>query len=456
MNRRVLLLSALLASGAVVGVACVGSLGTPAQSDADAGESRDGGGTTESSLPPPEASVGDGGADGSAVPHFVDGWSRAAWASSQCEVYVAPEPASAAVPPLTWRPCSSGRAGCQELALDWASSKYAAVYSLSGGKTATGRARLFFARTYSPYQIEYVEWTEESGVVAAWRDNGAAGCLMIPPASTPDGVVALTAALLGANERVQEYRQVVGTSAQLLTKTQADYVFSNADIGGSDALVMSQSSANGNVVTMEFGQSNNMAVRDRSRGTVDAMGHAYVHTGQSIVNSSVFFAGTSSVQVWNAGGGGATALVARASAVAHDVASDGQSIVWIESSNPDGQGRYQTAALFSSPFASTVAGIASSHVLDVKCTSLYCATTLSDGFVTARGAGSESIVVRLSNGAVSVLAPLITSSVSEVWDSPGFVINGDVWQSWANLLRVSGKNQGIQRISVGALPDAGP
>src|SRR6185437_3738526 len=89
--------------------------------------------------------------------------------------------ALAAVPQLQWTPCSSGQAGCLELAKSWSASTTAQTYGWSVGRSPTGATRAALLRTYlvasNVYQEEYLIWDSDQGVVAAWRHQGDGSCL---------------------------------------------------------------------------------------------------------------------------------------------------------------------------------------------------------------------------------------------------------------------------------------
>jgi len=392
------------------------------------------------------------------IPGWTDGWSQVAWAPT-CPIFEPRTPeALARVPPLRWIPCVSGRTGCQQLVTDWASRKYGYVYEVTGSHAASGAARLVFSRDYAAWYRELVVWDEDRGIVAAWRQQGPQ-CLLIPADITGTQLV-VTLAERSAPDRVIGYRQLVGDPSTLIGREHATYAWQEAPT----ISLMSVSLASADVVTMYFGEPNVMNIRIRATGMIEPLWAdgkpAVVYPWHHVAGRSVFFSSGDVIRAFSLDDGlGLRDLIRKTGVAAHDVATDGTTLAWIESAgtNPT-TGFFASADLYASPIAVRPEALAPRRLTSLQCANDVCGVRVSDGhvvvfdFVPRTEVGERDVIVRLSDGARWDVAPVPPrDGYFEAWMVQGFVLNGELWQPWRGV--TTNGQTGIQRIALRALSD---
>lgn len=259
----------------------------------------------------------------------------------------------------------------------------------------------------------------------------------------------LTVAMRAA-PNITDYLQIVGSPEALSSKTVPDYEFLPAATGISGAVLMSQVLATPSSIAMRFEEIDQMAIRARSTNKIDqphdggltSVGE--VDPGLSTAANSVFFTDTTTgVRSWTSGTG--ALLVSNAGGmIAHDISTDGISLVWVQSQDKNASGAYQTAGLYRSTFATDAAGLAPKLLIPISCSSSICETSLRDQVATVAldppDVSSTSFKVRrLSDGATWTL-----TSNGEPWEL-GRVANGEIW------IPVIRSRSTIERVDMAAL-----
>ena len=290
----------------------------------------------EGSSGPPDAAVQPDGP----LATFTAGWVRVPWASS-CPTYEpGPDAGLGGISPLDWVACSTGRPGCMELSVDWGVPQLENAWLFSVEDAPGGGARLALGRDYwasaSGYQSESLILDMDGGPVFAMRHDGDYGCHELWLGDFSSGQTAATLALI-ADASVTQYRQVLGMPEALAGKLAPDYAFCNSDVGMGvcpSVNVMSASTGNSAIVAMYYGQTNNLSLRDRTSGQVDPLvtdaGNRPVYGSPSIVGNAAFYTDWKSIYVWQPGAGEALLVPGSDTTWEHDVATDGNDLVWIE------------------------------------------------------------------------------------------------------------------------------
>lgn len=394
---------------------------------------------------PSDASTGPDTSGG--LSDFTTGWERVAWAPN-CPLF---QPKDLSVVPVpNWVACSSGRSGCTEMARDWSTRPDATapvVYERSSSPTST---EILLYREYSTYQYEYVVWDTSHGVEAAWRSNGDGTQCIEVLGDIAAGTVSLTEAEYLGSKSVQTYAQVYGSAAETMAKASPDYTFTPADIGFSSSLQMSVASASPSVATLFFGQLDLMGIRDRVANSVDPLDagagtRVEVNPYYSVVGDDVFFSSTGGIYAWSRGQGLQLLVPSTGSAYEHDVASDGTTLIWIESTNPTSSG-FANASLFASPAATTAAGLSPHKIIDINCTARLCESTIGGGYATVglnplSGTTHQFLLVRLSDNAYWTLA----NGSTDLW-GVGKVVNSELW-----IPALVGGYDTVERVDISSL-----
>jgi len=401
---------------------------------------------------------------------FTQGWVRVPWAP-KCPLYQPGSPSVlASVSALRWQPCSTGRLGCQELAIDWGTPAAAQALALSATNSPGGGARIAvqqdFSTSGSQYQSQYAIWDSDKGFVAAWRHDGDMSCLEVPLGDVSLGETAVTLAVFpnqSVPTTVSQYLQVVGPAESLTSRLHPDFTFCN-DLGFGpcpSSLLMAAVQANDSIVAMYFDQINAMAVRNRGTGADNSLrasdgGARTVWGDRSLVGGSVFYSDGSVVYVWSASAGERVLVAPTTAMYEHDVATDGTWLAWVESSNPDANGQFQNSTLFVSPYAGTAAQVTRRVLLNGVCPTRWCDVRVGNGFALVKvwkssqpswnSPGNGMRIIRIADGASWLLAP---TGPHELW-STGYAIAGQIWVP-SNLPASNGQVQTLQQISIDSL-----
>jgi hypothetical protein len=388
---------------------------------------------------------------------FTDGWAEVPWATG-CNLYQPDSPTDwAAVSPLHWKACSSGRPGCQEINLDWADAQFADVETMSVNTTAAGTT-VALTRMYGPYQREYLVWdVSSSAPVAAWRHNGPWNCVEVQEGDLSSGAYSLSEAVFSDTNNVSEYRTIVGQPAALLSKLRPDVVSTPAAIGVSTLDFASREEASNNLDVTEFAATNHLMIRDTSGGSNTLLGAndggGVIQSPAYVVGSTVFYNRVSEIDVWTALGR-ERPLVQKPNVDAHDFSTDGTTMAWIESTTAvSASGFYANGTLFVSPYATAGGDVHATSLGDPGCRFYACGSRVSGGYFVTQSWNDPSalthdlVVVRTSDGGNWRLNAINTTAILEQFGLPGFVSNGELWQS----LSVNRTTSTVMRIQIAAL-----
>jgi hypothetical protein len=401
---------------------------------------------------------------------FTQDWVRVPWAP-QCALYQPTSPSVlAGVQPLHWKACSTGRSGCQELAIDWGTPAAAQALTLSATGSPGGGARIALQQDFSTsgtqYQSQYAIWDSDKGFVTAWRHDGDMSCLEVPLGDVSLGQTAVTLATFpnqSVPTTVSQYIQIVGPAESLTSRQHPDYTFCS-DLGfGScpSSLLMAAVQANDSVVAMYFDQINALSIRNRATGGANSLratdgGARMVWGDRSVVGGSVFYSDGSSVYVWSASAGERVLVAPAPTTYEHDVATDGMWLAWVESSNPDASGQFQNSQLVVSPYTESAAQVSRRVLLDGVCSSRSCDVRVGNGYALVKvwkslqqpwnSPGNGMRIIRIADGASWLLSP---TGPHELW-STGYVIAGQLWVP-SNLPASNGQVQTLQQLSLASL-----
>jgi hypothetical protein len=413
-----------------------------------------------------------GVAEGSPFPNydgpagFSDGWTQAPWAAGCTMLQPGSPSVLSSVPTLTWETCPSGRSGCRDLVRNWGDPNDMLTSDWSVTASPAGVARLSFLRDYAPAYRERLVWDDDQGVVAAWRFPGDASCASLRSGDLSDGLLTLTVAHLTNPTTVSSYVEVVGAPSELLTKQQPDYSFCNQDLGAypcPTTLILSQATGNDKVIGMYFDAVSRLTVRDAVTGKTDPLkmsdGGLRLTTPAFVVTGTdILYSDSMTVYLWRLGIG-ETPLISPPDNfhAEHDVASDGSSLVWVESSGYDGA-QFHSSTLYTIPYPLDSGTVAPRALAAWVCPAAACGVQLENGYVTSPtwAATSEGgspmhaqvLVVRLNDGATWQVVPdqgLVFGST--------FVVNNELWLPYTD---VPHSVTGIQRILLSALGTPGP
>jgi hypothetical protein len=382
-------------------------------------------------------------------PSFTDGWVHVPWAP-QCALYLPADGGLASVEAPQWIPCASGRVGCQEMARTWGDKTSATAPLFYVRPTSEDSTELYIYRDYAPYQSEYFVWDSVSGIEVAWRYNGNGKDCSVRLGDIAAGEVAISEGTLSGTS-VQEYRQIFGSPTEAMAKQNPDYVFAPLSVGFSPSIFMSNSAASSTVSSIYFGQINQLKIRDRVANTIDSLDASAggqpltVSPYPTIVGDDVFFTAPEGIYAWSRGSGSQLLLGSTAAKYEHDLTSDGTSLVWIESSGLGSNG-YASAILYTSPFATSAAGVVPHQVMNVGCSSALCQTSIHQGYVTVgldsiNDSTNQFLLLRLSDAAYWRLA----NGAVDLWGLGTFA-NDEVW-----IPALRGSYYTIERVAVTSL-----
>jgi len=454
--RRPLLLGGVVAAATIVGVLIACSSNSPLP----IGYCDSGSTPCDSTSYDAAGDAGDAAlaTDSSNTAGFTDGWVRVPWQRA-CSLYQPAAPqALANIPEMHWRACPDGIAGCQELALDWPTDLKPAALSIFGFSAATdtdGSALLSFGRSYTETNTESVVWNAANGYIAAWRLTGETSCSQVNT-SISSGQMSVMANDLQFDGGLVSgtYHEVVGAPRDLLAKTSPDYTFAATAFG---AGLMEEASASPQVGKYRFGEGELEVYRDRATGSVDTLrgegGPPPSVQYSQIVGDTVYAVSPPNIVTWKAGVGLRNLIVAPdGNTLEHGFATDGVSMIWVESSNADSSQISHTNIVYESPLTDNPASITPKAILSsvgFVCSAAYCVPHLSGGYLTIQQFDptvifATIIMSRLSDGAFWRMQS--SASLHEAWGE-GYVLNGEWWHEASYY----GANTTIQRFPLAAL-----
>ncbi len=436
-----------------------GSCSDPGAQPADGGP--DSYGKTRRDAGPPEAGPDTGAADAAlsdgTVPGFVDGWVKAPWSDPGCGLYQPADKAMLAqVPPLHWKACSSGRPGCQQLVQDWTPVKGMQLARLDATRSSQGDVLLFFGRDYAPYQREFVLWRQNAGIIGAWRHDGDDPCLESISTLYGDTAVLVQSVRPGvdAGSQVKEYREIIGTADELLAKTSPDSLIPGNSVPTANTLLDSSYPGKAYVAHI-FDSTGAIVIENRATKQLTALKysgqplsiadlHVTVNDDGAVFFDGVFD-GADQAYVWDQTNGVRPFRPnLPQGTVAHDLATDGTAITWIESSN-----NYASNVLYTSPYTPDPASVQPVVGVGEALCGGGCGSRMSDGYLMWGGGGGSSQrgpdveLLRLADGTRRELQP-----VKYEFIMGGSVINDVLWSQWDQ----NGPELGIQQNPVADIP----
>lgn len=392
--------------------------------------------------------VGDTGPD--VDPGFLDGWVPAPWANPPCQVY---QPGSkdvlTQVQPLKWQACSSGRAGCEEIVHDWTTQ--GSINSIGGWwAEVNGAAVMWVERAFSASENEFLLYQDDV-LVWAWRYlyTGITGC--IAGGGGPSGGVPLLEAIVRDSQKnLVRYLQLVEPAGSAMSVTGPTYDFDTADAGFGG--LVAHGVASTAIVAMWSDQSGQVAIRERGPNILHTFygdPTNYSDDFPVVVGDSVFYAsgGAGKVFMYTPKSGMQVLRQSYSDVTVHDVASDGTTVAWTESTGGDGGASFAASTLYVSPYTHGSTALNATPLDTNLCNAYFCSMTMSQGYLMAVGYGGKhtgsSNLYRLADHTRWILSPLNPSDQL----GTGVVIKGKLWVSSQAL----GGLSGIERIDLNAL-----
>jgi hypothetical protein len=151
--------------------------------------------------------------------------------------------------------------------------------------------------------------------------------------------------------------------------------------------------------------------------------------------------------VWTKAQGARRIVTTPQGVLAHSLATDGTTMVWLESSDYQ-NGVYQNVVVKSAPHTSEPSAVIPTTRANIGCGTLICATVVSEGWASWGGPRrnlkqSAIEVMRLSDGARWTLEPAPGEFLT-----PGKALQGKLYYQ-DNI--TTGDKLGVQRLDVTAL-----
>jgi len=418
--------SRLVAAGAismVVPLALVGSCGGEVITDFSNQHASDAGRARDVATYPFDAptSTDDAGPPPIGADNFVKAWMKSPW-TGDCALYQPANDAQlAAVPPFHWNACTSGRAGCLELAPDWPATGYHQLVQPSERVTSSGSIEVMTRREYAVHLHEFVIWDSLLGMEAAWRYDGDETDCLQALGDISSGEDGLTVMMRSGSDQFSEYRQIFGSAPEMRAKTLPDYTLTPTDVADGNPLYTSSASASTVAMDDELGV---IAVRDRSSNQLTILPDRQA-SYDTLVGDSDFFATSTALYAWTESHGVELLRTPTTGAYLHDLSADESTLIWLESTNFDSPSAVTN--LYTSPFASTLATFAPHAVMTIPC-SEFCESKMSDGYAVV---GLDSLTVNVSHQL------LLRLSDGAYWNFDaepgpagiGKFLNGEIWLS---------------------------
>jgi hypothetical protein len=430
-----------LATAGALGAACGACSDGVAPDDGGADAARDVRADRDAAVVPPTDAPPD-----SFVAGFTEGWTRVPWSEPTCGFYQPGSPAVLAqVPPLAWKPCASGRPGCEALQHDW--NKPTSSVGIAASWVAAGHVHLLLQRSYGGYQAEWVLWREDQGIVGAWRQNGNDACLAVSGPAQGEGVVFAQNVRRAPND-VAQYRIGIGDVPALAAPQPTHVIDASALPTANTLLVLTSSSPTW--LAMWLDSTGSILVYERDGGAIhlmkdDAGGYSSPEAA-TIAGDGVFF-NALEPYAWTKAAGARRLVTTVPGVFAHSLATDGTTMVWLESTDYR-NGAYQSVAVKSAPHTTEPSALVPSLRAQTGCGSLICGTIVSEGWASwggpRRSLNQFAIeVLRLSDGARWSLEPASGERLA-----PGKALQGKIYYPHVDL---NTSTNGIQRLDVSAL-----
>ncbi len=394
--------------------------------------------------------------------HFVDGWKLASWAPG-CGLYEPATPAGwASIPPITWVPCLSARPGCQQVQLTKAYAGKSPLSTLHSVSVVAGRVVFGLGRGYAADYDEELLWDSSSGIVGAWRTNGAASSLCAGAIDNlQGGVASFSIPLLkdpSSNvDTVQSWHQIVGSPGSMMGRGNADYTMDGNAIGqqaGLQAALYTPITTSNSLMTFYYPQGNLLFVRDRAAPSsfvrVEQADGGVLRLGEPtwLVGDTVIFDAYTSpatIGAWSTSAKYRTIVTPAPGAQSHSASTDGTWVVWEDSYDADFKGgQYTAATLYVAPFPKGTDPLVPTSLGSVPCTSVYCDVTVSDGYVFAGDGLGNATIVQISDNSRWQFSPMPSAATKDRFGGHGIMWNGELW--------IASELSGIERIQLSALP----
>ncbi len=346
-------------------------------------------------------SAGTGGQAGDAGLAWWDDaatqWKQVSWAPLGCDIQYALDPPAAA-PPLDWKACTGGAAGCEELDPSWPADVTFVHIAATATRTSSGRrmAAVYFGQRSSRWVIRTVLYDEASHTVAAIRSaslqcdvdgawvSGDQTCLMINH--------------VGNNTSSTLFACGAGTApvttAQETASIAADLPFGT--FSGQILAMVTMAPMINKVLDVPAGQFHNLVAPIQGGDTYDP----YAVGSDVLVRAASSPSDHAVAELWKRPDTTLTLIDPPGSRSLADVRSDGQSLVWIEADTPyDAQGNYPHGYLYASPFAETASAVQPKMIRDLPSdVSTYMPAVAGQGYYLIHRVVGRLDLFRISDG----------------------------------------------------------
>lgn len=359
---------------------------------------------------------------------FLEGWKPIAWAN--CDVY---EPATQAawdsVSKPVWGPCvvPPTFGTCSELQINWSASPQLGYINVRVQQIGS---KLRVSANRAVGTAAATEWlvAEDDAVVAAWRSETLSKCFAYLP-ERGDSLSQLVATVRDPPLGFSPYVTVIGNPTSLNGRASPDDQFVAQDLGVNEGILVGRMWGSGPLGLYEFTQGARIGIRNHTKHSVGLTNTKAIDTFV-VQDDAAFFTGVESdhltVRVWTEADG-SQLLVDRGSNVdAHDFATDGTTMTWIESTGLS-NGTYAQSTLYRAPYTRKSNLVVPTKVLDGVCPFPTCMSRMSEGYLMTFFGGTlavdpDYLLLRLSDNAKWKL-PFVKN---RRWD-PGWVIGDTLY-----------------------------
>lgn len=381
----------------VVGVTACGNGGTTSEGTTTGGTGGGAGGASTVVVGPgpvtnSQSSASSGGGEGTTTPGPC--WSPLAGVPAYCELYTLDEPSDE--PPLSWIPCAGATTGCRELEITWAPADPNRPFfvSFAGQATEAGPFVVFRRKLggeltgWSDMVMAYADGPVRAVVRGRDPSETDAPCAPVFPAVGAGRVVA------GISDRTQhpppaEYELQLPLEAgtpSIFTTLSAETIHTNSGFHRSpgESFVALAYTPGSKILTVPY---------DGSAPTVVDAYTVEVPVGldepQTVGTDVVYWAvydDRARAKIHHAATGITETLLDVPGYDVYSVRTDGETLVWIQSSPPRSES--ETPDLFelwTSPHATTPAGLVPQKLADLARGVATPYTVLQSGLIALRG-----------------------------------------------------------------------